>query len=64
MLNNYLIWHCKNRKSEYCKNYMACKGTFCKTYIPNRGSYHSYVSNDPIKGYLDDNGNIVNKKKA
>lgn len=46
------VWHCKNRRRSLCRdNYTYCRGTACKNYEPNCGSYHDTI--EPIrKGVL------------
>lgn len=41
------VWHCRNRRTNNCpQSCYYCKGTSCKSYIPNKGSYHDLY---PIK---------------
>lgn len=60
--NIRLVWHCSNRGNECLKYFHVCKGTRCSKYTPEHGSYHSYYENDPIVGYIGNDGKIINGK--
>jgi hypothetical protein len=49
-----LVWHCQNRHTKICQNINFCRGTNCKVYLPNKGSYHDSI--EPIKNFRKKEG--------
>lgn len=44
------VWHCSERKSTKCYgDHYTCRGTGCKDYKPNKGSYHDVIEPLPKK---------------